>query len=500
MSKKKAISSLGRLSEKTIKGGFITMAVQPVKFLLQLISVAILARILSPSDFGLIAMSVVVTGLLAMFQDLGLSDAIIQAEKIDEDQLSMLFLINIAVGSFFCIVTYGLAGYVADLYEEPRMREILRYLSFGFIVAGASVQHSALAKRDLKFGAIAVIDILALFLGIVAGVVLAVQNFGFIALVWMQLTSAIAKTICMWGLVRWRPGKPSQLGSVNDILLFGAFRSYSNIISFVGRNADKTILGLTRGAHDTGLYGRAFTLILLPVSQIATPLMSVMVPALSRLQSDDLNFERYYLNALKILAYLSMPLVVLMLVLAEELIYIFLGEQWAEAVPIFRVLALAAFWLPVSQSVIWVYVATGRARAWANWVTISSLLYVVAYIFGAKWGPLGVACAYTVITWLTLFPMFFFCFRANSIGLTQVFETMSSPILLSVFVGLAVWLVNLQIDAFDMISRLIAAFCVSVVFGGIFWLICPPFRRDILSCSVLARTLLQERKAAAFRG
>jgi PST family polysaccharide transporter len=432
--------SLSRdLNGRSIRGGAVTFIGQGAKFLLQLISTMVLARMLTPEDFGLIAMVAGITGLLLMFKDLGLSMATVQRAEINQQQVSTLFWVNVAVSFFFCLVTMALAPVVAWFFKEPRLVWITVALALAFIFGGLTVQHQALLRRQMRFVSLVTVDIVAMSAGVVTGIACGVAGLGYWSLVLMQLATVITMTAGVWIASGWRPGRPVRHSGVRSMLAFGGYQTFANMISYTTRNIDKVLLGAFAGSYATGLYSKAFSLLLLPAQQIATPLMSAAVPALSRLQDEPGRYRDYYLKAVKIVSYVSMPLIAMMGALSTQIVWLLLGDQWIRAGQIFRILAFAAIWLPVSQSVIWVYLSLGQTRRMAAWFSVAALVTIVAVIVGLPWGPEGVAIGFAIATWLLVHPLFAFCLKQTPIKVGDVYAIVCRPLVVSAGVYLAAY-------------------------------------------------------------
>jgi len=189
---------LHNLGKRAISGGFVTVAAQAAKFVLNFAAAAVLARLLSPKDFGLVGMVLVVTGLVGIFRELGLSTATVQRETITQQQISNLFWINVLVSGFLTVFSFGLAPLIALFYHDPRVAKITMVLSLTFVLTGSTVQHLALLTRQMRFRAIAVIEVISMLVGFVSACWLAKLGFGYWALVAQQVVSAATSFVLTW--------------------------------------------------------------------------------------------------------------------------------------------------------------------------------------------------------------------------------------------------------------------------------------------------------------
>jgi O-antigen/teichoic acid export membrane protein len=466
------------LAGRSARGGTVTLVAQVAKFFLQLASNVFLARLLTPEDFGLVAMVAVVTGFVLMFKDMGLSMATVQKAEVNHDQISTLFWINVGFSLTVALITACLAPLVAAFYNEPRLKWITVALAFGLVLGGLSVQHQALIRRQMRFVALATVEVTSMFIGVLAAILAAWLGGGYWALVVLQLVVAASAMVGFWSFCGWRPGLPVRRSGVRKMLSFGANMVGFSFVNYFARNADKAVLGWRWGAQQVGFYSRAYALLLLPIGQFTAPITNVAVPALSRLQNEPDRYRNYYLKAIKVLAYLSMPAIVAMAVLSSEIIAVVLGEQWSESASLFRILAFAGFWQPVCCTVGWIYVSLGRTDRMFRWALISVPLIVLSFFVGLPWGGRGVAMGYAVCMWVLLFPMFAYACRQSPVGVWDVFSVICRPAMFSLFIGLAVFAVNMSVAHWSFAVRLAITLAVGTGVAGLVAFVWPACRHD----------------------
>jgi PST family polysaccharide transporter len=418
--------------------------------------------LLTPKDFGLIAMVTAITGFIMVFKDLGLSMATVQRAEINHGQVSTLFWINVALSAALMLVTLALAPAIAWFYKDPRLVAVTAALSTAFLFGGLTVQHQALLRRQMRLSAVAIIDVVSMASGIGTALLCAWAGLGYWSLVWMQIAMAATNAAGVWIASGWIPGRPVRRSGVRPMLKFGGWMTGYSTLNYFSRNLDNVLLGRFWGAQVLGIYAKAYSLLLLPMSQVTAPITAVAIPALSRLQNDPVRFRSYYLRAIKLIAYLSMPAVVIMVVLSREVVLIFLGNQWTPAVPIFMILGISAVLQPAVASVGWVYVSLGRSRrmlAWAGW---ASPLRILSFVIGLPWGAIGVATAYTIGTVLLIYPTLAFSLKSSPITPRHVFVSIFRPFVFSAVMALAMtalrfWLQNLGMGAVPIVAINVAA-------------------------------------------
>jgi PST family polysaccharide transporter len=384
------------LKGKTIRGGLITIIGQITKQLLTIGSTAILARIITPEDYGVIAMVTVVIGFVALFKDLGLSMATIQREMIDHEQISTLFWINATLGLATFLLLCCLSQIIALFYGEERLTWVTVGLSVGFLFSGLSVQHRAILKRQMKFASLLTVDITSFLIGAVAGIVAAIGGLNYWALVIMHSLISFCELICTFALCPWIPQAKINIKKVKQMLGFGLNLTGFSIVNYFSRNADNLLIGKIFGPQTLGIYSKAYSLLLLPLRQINNPIASVAIPALSRLTGTPELYKRYYLGILEKITIITMPGIAIMIVTSDWLIILLLGPQWIEASRIFAVLGLVGLVQPIANTTSWLFISQDRTKEQFKWGIISSILTIISFLAGLPWGAFGIAASYSV--------------------------------------------------------------------------------------------------------
>lgn len=446
------------LKKRTVRGGAVTMLGQGGKFALTLLSNVILYRLagLTPADNGLFTMVVTITGVVTLFKDLGLSRATVQKDHITREETSTLFWVNAGIGLLAMAVTMALAPAIAAFYGEPRLLGVTLLLAVGFLFGGTAVQHQALLQRQMQFATIAVVDLASMLLGIAVGVTFAFLHFGYWSLVFMQLATTIANSLGTWIACPWRPGLAQRGTDVRSQLKFGGNLAGFNILNYLQRNVDNLIVGKMAGPvlgpAALGLYGKAYQLLMLPVNQISTPMSNVAVPALSRLQKEPERYRSYYRKAIEMITCVSMPIVVMLFVLADDLILTLLGPKFANASIIFRWLVPAAFIGTFNVATGWVYTSLGRTDRQMLMALVVTPITVGGFFLGAwlgrdGWGgaqgvALGVAASFSVTTVLLRWPTILYCFRGTPVGAKDLLAAIGRPMAASIGAGVGLFIID----------------------------------------------------------
>lgn len=388
----------------------ISFASQVIKFSLQFILFALLARILAPGDFGLVAMAAPLIAFAQLFSDLGLTQATVMRKEISQVELSFTFWVTAAVSAALAIVVMAMAPLAMTYYREARVGPVVAVLGVAILCGGLSSQHVALLNRNLRFGALAAVDLGGFAIGGVVAVAAAIAGWTYWAIVLNQITASASSLAIAWSFSRWKPSRPGRMGGASGLLQFGGNVTGFNLVNFFARNLDNMLIGRNLGEVQLGLYDRAYKLLLLPLNQITGPIAKVAVPMLARSVADPADYRRRYMRMLEAVLLLTYPGVIVVGVASMPVIVTVLGPQWAGAAAVFRILAFGALFAPISNSTGWLLLTQDRTREMRNFGIFSSLAFVCSFFIGLPWGIVGVAAAYIsvgtiqgpMIWWLTM--------------------------------------------------------------------------------------------------
>ena len=393
------------LGGRAFSGSFVTAVSQAVRFGLYMASTIVLARLLSKEDFGLVAMVGALTSILRVFREAGLSTATMQKERITHAQVSNLFWINVALGAGAALVGAALAPGVAWFFRDQRLVWITIGLTLTFLFSGSSVQHLALLNRDMRFKALALIDVGATALGAGVGVIMAMTGWGYWSLVASQVAMALAEMVLAWTLSRWRPQLPRARAGTRSMVRFGASLTFSTLLRRLTGGADSLLIGRFWGAEPLGLYSRGMALLMRPLDQLVVPFDIVFIPVLSRLQAQPERYRSTYLQVFGAIALVSFPLAGLLLSLSRPLVLLMLGPRWDQVTPIFAALSVTALYYPVACTTVWLPTTQQRNRDIVVLGVIISSIPVAAYLAGLPFGAAGVAWSFSLSGLLVRWPL-----------------------------------------------------------------------------------------------
>lgn len=437
-----------------------------------MISAVVLARLLTPADYGTVAMVKAITAFVAIFADLGLSAATIQKSDISDHQSSNLFWINAAVGLAITLIVAALAPVLAWFYQKPELIAVTLALSLTVMLTALAAQQGALLNRELRFTALAIVRIGAMVAGVLVSIISALLGLHYWALVNGLLATSLVRTVGFWIAARWIPRLPTRCHDLISMLRFGSWIAGFSVVNYFSRNVDNVMIGRVWGTSELGLYSRAYSILMLPISNLRGPMDKVAFPALSKLQGEPARYKAYMRKYCSALAFLSMPFVAVLYVVSVPLIRLLLGPQWGGAAVLFGILAIASFIQPVSGLIGLVLLSLGRGRRYFYLGLYIAITTISAFLLGLPWGARGVATAYAISCYATLHPALIYGFRDTPLRPADFYDAIWRPATASVFaVGLVLWVrssLHVMPDAFSVVAY---AFIFSAIYGTVFTLL-----------------------------
>jgi PST family polysaccharide transporter len=397
------------------------------KAVVQLVGVEVtlvLARWLTPADFGLVGMIAVVTGFLAVFGEMGFATALVQRETVQERHRSTVFWLNVATGVVLAAALALSAPMLAAFFREPRLTWLVRVLAVELLISPlAMVQHATLS-RDMEFRTLAIAETASVLVSSVVALGLAFSGFGVWALVGKSLAENATESAAMWLLSSWRPRWRFEKKALGELWRFGGNLLGYSTISYWASQVDDLLIGRFLGASALGLYGRAYSTMMMPVSEVGSVLGRVMFPTFAKLQTDPAETKRLYLRVLALLAFVTFPVMFGIAVVADRFILVLFGPQWLGATTVLRVYCVVGASHAVGSTVTWIYKATGRTDWMLRWGVFAGSLTIGGIALGVALGTIEwVAVCYAIVTVGVLgYPRFSIPGRLIGLGVGEVFR------------------------------------------------------------------------------
>lgn len=389
------------LGRRAVRGVAVTAGAQALRMVLQIASVVVLARLLTPDDYGLVAMVLAVVGIAELFRDLGLSPAAIRAETLSVKERDNLFWINTGLGASLGTVVAVAAPLVAMAYGRSELTAITLALAPTYLLSGFMTQYRVHLTRGLRFGALAAIDVVCAAVPLLIGVIAAYLGASYWALVIQQLSSGLLGCVLLVAACRWRPHRYDRGTPVEPFLRLGASFVFGGVMAYITRNADNVLIGHQFGASPLGLYTRSVQLVRTPLAQLQAPFGTVALPVLANAGDDDERMLSAAHRGQVALLYPVLALVAVLVSSSSAVVSIALGPQWSGAAPIMAWVALSGGLSCVTMPVLWMYAARGLGRAITRYNSIAAVLSLSAMVVGLRWGVEGVAAGVAVATAFT---------------------------------------------------------------------------------------------------
>lgn len=418
-----------RFGEGAVSGASVILIAKVFGLAVSFGTIAIVARKLTPEDYGVVAMVTSITALFLVFSDFGLTLVTVQRPKITQAQLSTLFWVNVAFGTLLGLLTAGLGPVLAWFYDDPRLLPITLLLASMFPVLSLGLQHQALLKRNMKFIRLSLVRLSGTTAGAIVSITLALCGFGYWALVWQLIGYVIVQTVCSFLAWRWLPGRPSRCEDLRSMLGFGGYLSAHGLVGYLASNVDKVLLGRFCGPAALGLYANAFNVMTRPITLAAHSVGEAAIPAMSRSATTPDGMTSVYLRTFSLTCLLGLPACVVGILWADDVVLTLFGVQWTGAIVILRILFIAAIPRLLVASTGWVYIASGKPRRMLIWQLIWSPLVIAAFAVGLQYGAQGVATGLAIAHWIAFIPGFVYCFRDTPFRAEHVWRPALAPMI-----------------------------------------------------------------------
>jgi len=364
----------------------------------RLIVALILARLLTPDQFGVAAEVLVVSSLVIVFADLAFGAALIQRKEISELDKNTAFWACTVFGLFFTALGFASAGWLADFYHEPQVEPLFRVLSFIFLTTSMSTVQESLLNREMSFKVLETRMMIATVGGAAIGITSAAMGGGAWAIILQALSLSIFSTLMLWVMSPWRPRFQFSLASLKSMAGFSTYIFGHRLLYYLHRNSDNLLIGRFVGAAPLGAYAIAYNVILVPFSRVAAPIQDVIFPAFSRIQNDPQRIAIGWIRITRMVAAITVPSLVGLAIVADDFVNLVLGSKWHDATTVIQVLA----WVGILQSLqslnTGILEALGHARAIFRWTILFFALHITAFVVGLHWGIVGVAVGYSIST------------------------------------------------------------------------------------------------------
>lgn len=374
-------------------------SVQGVNFVISIL----IARLVSPDDFGAIAMLAIFLGVANTFVDGGFANALVRKLDRTETDNSTAFYFNIAVGVVAYLVLFFAAPFIASFYSMPILVPVLRVVALSIVFNSFAIVQQAILTANINFKSQAKISFFAAVVSGVVGVVMAYTNYGVWALVSQILSSSFVRMIMLWCIARWKPLRVFSMRSFWEIFSYGSKLLLSQLVVNISGGITGLIIGRVFSAASLGYYNRAEQLTYFPANNISTILQRTTFPVLSKKQNDVNSLRHYYLRIITVTAMLVIPAMAIFFIAAEPLIITLLTKKWISIVPLMQILVFVAVWIPFSSLNMNIICVLGRSDYVLRIELFKGILRIVAIFLSMPHGLKCVCYALVVVSFICSF-------------------------------------------------------------------------------------------------
>jgi len=426
------------LKQKVLTGTKWVALTNIFRQILQLISLFILARLLTPDDFGLFAILMIFVGFMQMFTDMGTGAALIQIKNPSEKLLSSVFFFNIFVGLALCLILISISGSIATFFGNPQVQELLQIISVVFIIASFGVVQKALYDKKMDFKKITIIESISQLLGLLVGIYSAMEGLGVYSLINQTLSGSIIRVLLIWFYSNWRPLFHFALEDIKQIWDFTKNYTLFDTINYFARNADNFLIGKFLGSPALGVYSMAYKMMLYPLQNISRTLLRILFPAFAQIQDDTIKFQKAYLRVIFFIALVSFPIMIGLMATADVLVPVLFGDKWKELDILLIILAPIGMIQSIVTTTGSIYMAKGNTRLLLKIGIVSSIVTVAFFIIGLPYGVKGVALFYVLSNFIMLYPVLKLAWGQIELSVKRGISEILPILIISIIMGICV--------------------------------------------------------------
>jgi len=489
------------LRRTAVRGAGAAIAGSAGNFVLQIGAIVILARLLFPSDFGIVTMVTTFSLLLRSFGLAGFTEFIMQYEGLTDALASNLFWINLGIGTILTLAFASSGGLLAHFFHTPAVVGVTYGMSLTIVIGCLGYIHTGLLQRAMHFRTTAIISFVGQVVQYIVSIVLAIAGWHQWALVWGSVAQTVILAAGAWLVCQWIPSWPGRASGTRSGFKFGITVYLRFAFNYLTRNTDNVLVGWRFGDRALGFYKKAFDLFVLPETQLLSPLSAVVVSTLSRVRRDREQFQRYFLRTISVLALIGMGIGADLALVGSDFIRFLFGSGWEQAGRIFALFGPGIGVMLLYNTHGWIHISIGRPERWFRWCLLEFVCTASLFLLTLRWGPSGIAFAWTASYFLLMFPGFWYAGRPIGLGIGPVLAVIWKFFAASVGAGAGTLLIFRAMPYFARMSGLQGAFVrmvfVSLVFFGLYLVGVIALHRSVKPLSETAgllRDLLPERK------
>ena len=475
------------LKRRSLQSGLVTFAAQPIKLVIGIAATAILARLVTPADFGLLAMVTPLLALVDSLSNLGLETATVQQQNLSHRQTNDAFWLSLKFNLLVISLMVAMGPVLAWFYGQKGLSAITFAMAVGAFSICLSFQHQALLKRQMRFNLLMTIEVVAIAIATLCAILAAWQGLGYWALVLQIVVMQVVQGVAYWLTCDWRPSwhdrskqpqnrfkkrsddrlEENADHSISTMFSYGANLTGFRFLTRIGMQTDRILVGYISGATALGFYDVAYRWAYFPFIQIYSPLFDVVISSLSRAYAEPLTYRRYCHWSLMSLFALCLPALAFLYVTAKDILLILLGEQWLSAIPLFRLLLIAMFVGTMYRVTKWLYISSGQTQRQLRWAFIHTPVMIASVAIGARSGAHGIAMGYMLGMCVLTYPSVAYCLQGLPLTMADFLATVWPAATASI---LSAAVLSISVPLLSAIAtNSFLKLCIEAVFFGIIY-------------------------------
>jgi O-antigen/teichoic acid export membrane protein len=434
---------MSEFRQKTVSGITWSVVSQVGRQVLTFVISVILARLLSPREFGLVAMVTVITNFAGIFAELGFSSALVQKKDVRQEHLSSVFWLNLGAGLLLTALFMAGAPLMASFYGEPLLLPVTMLIATDFVISALTIVQNTLLTKSLDFKTLSIVEITAVGLAGIVAIGMAVTGFGVWSLAVQSLVFSAVSAALLWRFGNWRPALIFRWNAVKELLGFSMHLFGTQTLNYWARNIDYLLIGRYLGTSPLGAYNRAYSVMLFPLSNVSRVLSRVMFPSFSMIQDDRLRIKDIFLRMTRIIALITFPMMLGLFVTVEPFVLTVFGPKWVEMIPVLRVFCLVGMIQSIVTLIGNLYLSQGRTEVQFRLGLFTRATSILGIVVGLRWGIVGVAIGYSIAATINLYPNVFFAGRLVNLTFSELLQNLRSVFACAVTMAGIVWAVGL---------------------------------------------------------
>ncbi|MBI4682546.1 MAG: MOP flippase family protein [Nitrospirae bacterium] len=419
-------NNISEITSKALKGTKWIFLSSITSNIFQFLSTIVLARLLAPSDFGLIAYAMIIISIVSLFQDLGLKQALIQRRDNVTDAANTVFITTILLGLFWYTGTYFSAPYIASFFGNQQITSILRITALSFVITPFGFVQGTMLTKELYFKKVSFLNLISSVIPGILSILLAVSGFGIWSLVYGFLAGTVLNVLASWLIVSWKPEVEFNLHIARKLFKFGRAASAESLLSWMVNTFDDLLVGKWLGSSALGIYRVGFNIAVAPAMQISNPLIGIAFPAFSKMQNNIEEMKKVFLKCIKMISLITFPLGAGIAATSALFIPVLFSDKWAPSIPVIQYISIYGIIMSIGSLIPQVYKALGRPDIYLKYVLVRTIITIPVYFYVVPYGIIAVSLSHLLLS-LLISPFNFYIMtrilKMKSVELVSVLKT-----------------------------------------------------------------------------